>query len=188
MEPVIGLGTNAFDPEAVADATGADVVELAAVAATTFPLACPTTVAPDDIAAYIAANLSAERFAAYLSDPSRVVLAARDSDRILGYAILIHGVGDDPDVARAVRIRPATELSKIYVLPECHGSGVAAALIDTAVGRATTTGVRSMWLGVNQKNHRAQRFYAKHGFTTAGTRTFQLGMRTEADFVLTRSL
>jgi ribosomal protein S18 acetylase RimI-like enzyme len=188
VEPVIGFGPHTFGPYSVTDAPAADVGELAAVAATTFPLACPSTVASDDIATFIAANLSRDRFAGYLSDPSRVVLAARDDQRILGYAILIHGVGQDPDVARAVRIRPTTELSKIYVLPDSHGSGVAATLIDTAARRATATGARSMWLGVNQKNHRAQRFYLKHGFAVEGTKTFQLGTHTEADFVMVRAL
>ncbi len=185
---MIGLGPNSFDPVSVTEATDTDVGELAAVAAATFPLACPATVAPEDVAAFVAAQLSRDRFAEYLSDPSRVVLAARAGNRILGYAILIDGVGHDPDVARAVRVRPATELSKIYVLPDSHGSGVAAALIDTAVRRVTAAGALSMWLGVNQKNQRAQRFYLKNGFTVEGTKTFRLGRHIEDDFVMVRPL
>ena len=175
-------------PVSVTFAADIDLDELAEVAAATFPLACPPTSPPEDIAAFIAANLTRRRFAGYLGDPSRVVLAARGDGRILGYAILVRGVGDDPDVALAVTTRPAVELSKMYVLADRHGAGVSATLMDTAVRCAAETGARCLWLGVNQKNMRAQRFYAKHGFQVAGTRTFQLGAHTEHDFVMIRPL
>ncbi|TDO17393.1 N-acetyltransferase family protein [Mycolicibacterium sp. BK556] len=165
-----------------------DVDELAELAAATFPLACPPSVPPDDVAAFIAANLSRARFADYLADPSRTVLAARDGGRIVGYAILVDGIGQDPDVAHAVTVRPAVELSKIYVLAASHGSGASAALMATAVERATAAGARCLWLGVNQKNERAQRFYAKHAFTVAGTKTFPMGAHIEQDFILVRPL
>ncbi|WP_246227390.1 GNAT family N-acetyltransferase [Mycolicibacterium helvum] len=179
---------NSFDRHELGDATATDVDELADLAAATFPLACPPSAPPEDVAAFIGANLSAQRFVDYLADPSRIVLAARDGGRLVGYAILIEGVGEDPNVAAAVTMRPAVELSKIYVLADSHGSGVAAALLSTAVDRASATGARCLWLGVNQRNERAQRFYTKNGFSIAGTKTFQLGAHTEHDFVMVRPL
>ncbi|MEZ0049560.1 ribosomal protein S18 acetylase RimI-like enzyme [Mycobacterium sp. MAA66] len=171
----------------VIQAGSADLTELAAVAATTFPLACPPSAPPEQIAAFIAANLTEEHFAGYLGDPDRTVLVAR-ADQILGYAMLIQGVPDDADVQRAVPLRPAIELSKMYVLPEAHGTGAGDALMTTAIDHATACGALSLWLGVNQENQRAQRFYAKHGYTVAGTKTFRLGNRLEHDFVLVRPL
>ena len=50
----------------------AELPELAAVAARTFPLACPPSVHRENIAAFIDANLSEARFADYLADPDRV--------------------------------------------------------------------------------------------------------------------
>lgn len=172
----------------VRPAQAADVPELADVAAATFPLACPPSSAPDDIAAFIAGNLSADRFDAYLRDPERAVFVARDEARILGYTMLIRGVADDADVQRAVPERPAVELSKCYVLPDVHGGKVAATLMDASVGFARGLGARCVWLGVNQENQRAQRFYRKHGFEISGTKTFPLGGRIESDYVLVRSL
>jgi len=161
---------------------------LAGAAARTFPLACPPSVTPANIAAFVDANLSAVRFAEYLSDPQRLILTASQDGRIVGYAMLIRGVGDDPDVQRVVRARPAVELSKMYVLPDNHGSGVSTALMDAALAAAADWGGGCVWLGVNQKNIRAQRFYKKCGFTVNGTRTFQLGGRTESDYVMVRPL
>ncbi|MGA8331462.1 MAG: GNAT family N-acetyltransferase [Mycobacterium sp.] len=159
----------------VAPAEPADVAELAAVAADTFPLACPPSVAPADIASFIDANLSDTRFAEYLSDPQRTILIARQDDRIVGYTMLIRGAEDD-----------RAELSKMYVLPAQHGSGVATALMDAALVAVAEWRAECVWLGVNQKNERAQRFYAKSGFAVSGTRTFQLGAHAEHDYVMVR--
>ncbi len=176
MEPVTRIATT----------DSVDAAELAAVAARTFPLACPPSVAPSDIASFIDANLSPARFADYLADPQRVIITTGDQDRITGYAMLISGVSDDPDVQRAVHIRPAVELSKMYVLPAHHGSGAAVALMDAALSAAAGRGAGCVWLGVNQQNQRAQQFYRKHGFTVSGNRSFQLGGHTESDYVMVR--
>jgi ribosomal protein S18 acetylase RimI-like enzyme len=152
------------------------VDELAAVAARTFPLACPPSVAPEDIAAFVEANLSELRFIEYLADPQRLILTAKQDDRIVGYAMLIRGGGGDDRV----------ELSKMYVLPAQHGSGVSTLLMDAALAAAADWDARCVWLGVNQKNERAQRFYRKSGFTVNGTRTFHVGAGIEHDYVMAR--
>lgn len=150
--------------------------DLAAVAAQTFPLACPPATAPEDIASFIDANLSAERFTEYLADPDRAVITAARGGRIIGYAMVIRDGAD------------SAELSKIYVLPEHHGTGAAAALMELSVATAEKWGAHRVWLGVNQANQRAQRFYAKHGFTVNGTRTFRVGARLENDYLMVREL
>lgn len=159
----------------VATTDSVDVQQLSAVAALTFPLACPPSIAPENIASFVDTHLSAARFTEYLADPQRVVLIAQHDGRIIGYAMLIRD-GD------------AAELSKIYVTVDHHGTGVATALMDLAVATAEEWHVRRVWLGVNQANQRAQRFYTKSGFTIGGTRTFQVGTGRESDFVMVREL
>jgi GNAT superfamily N-acetyltransferase len=175
-------------PIDVTAAVVTDVPELADVAAQTFPLACPPSVTTDDIAAFIDENLSEQRFRDYLADPDRLVLAGREHGRMVGYAMLIRGVPDDDDVQRAVTLRPAIEVSKLYVLPDSHGAGVSAALMNAALNWAREQNVRAVWLGVNQQNRRAQRFYGKHGFTISGTKTFRLGAGVENDYVMVRPI
>ena len=170
----------------VTSATAAELPELADVAAATFPLACPPSVTAENVAAFIAENLTQSHFAGYLTDPGRLVLVARRDGRMIGYAMLVRGLPDDESVQRAVTIRPAVEISKMYVLPDNHGGGVSAALMSEALNRAPGLDAKSVWLGVNQNNQRAQRFYAKHGFTINGTKTFRLGTRIESDYVMVR--
>lgn len=149
-------------------------------------MACPPSIPPENIASFIAANLTPARFAEYLADPQRAILTAYHEGLIVGYAMLIRGVSDDADVQRAVRIRPAAELSKMYVLPDRHGCGVATALMSRTLATAQDWGMAGVWLGVNQANQRAQRFYIKSGFTISGTRTFQVGAGRESDYVMVR--
>jgi ribosomal protein S18 acetylase RimI-like enzyme len=176
-------------PVQVSAATDSDLIELAEVAALTFPLACPPSTATDDIDDiddFIAATLSPQRFGEYLADPDRLVLIAVAADRIVGYTMLVRGAEIDPGVESSLEARPAVELSKMYVLPDWHRHGVGAALMRAGIAWAEADGARAVWLGVNQANHRAQRFYRKHGFGTVGVRTFRLGNAVENDFVMVR--
>ncbi|MEI6252277.1 MAG: N-acetyltransferase [Mycobacteriaceae bacterium] len=172
----------------VRPACDGDAAELAEVAAATFPLACPASTDPGDITAAIAGTLSPQRFAEYLADPQRVILVATDDGRIVGYTMLIRGIGEGPDIAASVRQRPAVELSKMYVLAAHHGSGPSDQLMQSGIAWATDSGAAAIWLGVNRKNQRAQRFYRRYGFRVTGTRRFRLGESYEDDFVMVRPI
>lgn len=56
------------------------------------------------------------------------------------------------------------ELSQLFVSPEAHGSGVAAALIADAEARLAEHGVETAWLACAIGNDRAARFYEKSGW------------------------
>ncbi|WP_394554645.1 GNAT family N-acetyltransferase [Agromyces sp. MMS24-JH15] len=170
-------------------ATDADVDALVALAEETFPLACPPSSKPESIAAFIAEHLSAQRFVDYLGDADRAVLVAVDADEtLLGWAMLVAGEPSDADVAAAVTARPTIELSKFYTRRATHGAGVSGPLMQAVVDVAAATGAETAWLGVNEENARAIRFYEKHGFVRVGTKRFRLGERLEHDFVLERPL
>jgi ribosomal protein S18 acetylase RimI-like enzyme len=159
---------------------------LARLAALTFPLACPPHTTDEAKAAHIARHLGEDSFARYLADGTRALFVAETDTDLVGYTMLVEGEPDDADVARVVITRPTAELSKVYVHPDHHGAGVAAALVAATVGEALARGAASVWLGVNQENERANRFYEKSGFALVGTKRFQVGDRFEDDFVRER--
>jgi ribosomal protein S18 acetylase RimI-like enzyme len=163
-------------------ATPADAPALASVAAATFALACPPGTTQANIALFIETSLSEQSFEGYLSSHVHRLWLAEDGEPV-GYAMAVHGEPTDPDIQSAVAVRPTLELSKIYVRESHHGSGVAQALMDAAISEAAGSGAVSVWLGVNQQNVRANRFYEKQGFVLRGTRFFQVGDSTEADYV-----
>ena len=173
---------------AVREATQDDAALLHRIAAETFPLACPADTPLESIEAFIAQNLAEASFADYLRDPSRELFVAEVDGDVAGYAMVVHDVPTDADVVASVTIRPTSELSKLYVRAAHHGGGVAPALVDAVVDAANTRGSLSVWLGVNDENVRANRFYEKSGFVTVGTKRFRLGERIESDFVRERPL
>src|SRR5690554_3638333 len=97
--------------------------------------------------------------------------------------MLVFGEPADPGIAAAVSGRPTVELSKVYVLPGLHGSGTSATLMAATMDAARARGVASVWLGVNQQNLRANRFYEKSGFGQVGVKKFRVGDEVHDDFV-----
>jgi ribosomal protein S18 acetylase RimI-like enzyme len=173
-------------------ANTADAATLHAVAAATFALACPPTTTRESIDAFIATNLSTERFAGYLADPDRDLLLVVDGDgepgteSAVGYSMIVYGEPADQDVASAITVRPSAEISKVYVMADYHGVGAAAQLMAASLAAARARGSAAAWLGVNEANGRANRFYAKSGFEIVGTKRFLLGDTYEDDYVRER--
>ena len=165
-----------------------DAALLHRLAAATFALACPPHTTLEAIEDFIATTLSEASFAAYLVDPERALFVAEDAAVAAGYTMILFGEPKDADAAAAITVRPTAELSKIYVLERHHGQGVAPALMERSLEAARERGARGMWLGVNQENERANRFYEKSGFATVGTKRFLVGDRYEDDFVRERAL
>lgn len=169
-------------------ATANDAGALAGLAALTFPLACPPSSSPEDVAAHLAGTLSERHFEGYLADPEVTILVIDVDGALLGYSLLVDRPARDPDVTASLTLLPSTELSKCYVHPDHHGLGAAAELMRASVQAAADAGSAGMWLGVNNENGRAVRFYEKSGFRKVGTKTFTVGTSLEHDFVMQRPL
>ncbi|WP_104180945.1 N-acetyltransferase [Arthrobacter sp. B0490] len=172
----------------ISRATTDDAAALAACAAVTFPLACPADSRPEDVQQHIATHLSAERFAALAELPGHTMLCIRADGGIAGWSMVVLDQPTDTDVLAALSISPVVELSKFYVHPDHHGRGSASALMAATLELAAASGLPGVWLGVNQENARAIRFYEKHGFGRVGTKRFRLGDRFEDDFILQQAL
>ncbi len=71
----------------------------------------------------------------------------------------------------------ASELQRLYVLPEYHGQGVAAALMDN---------VLAFLHPAPEHNTRARRFYTRYGFEVCGTFIYQVGDVIDHDLIMRR--
>jgi ribosomal protein S18 acetylase RimI-like enzyme len=169
-----------------ADAADADLLH--DLAARTFALACPPGALQANIDAFVDTHLSAASFRGYLSDADRILLIAAADGEPVGYSMLVRGPITDPDVAAVVDEKVSIELSKFYLAADRHGSGVAAPLMTATLAEAAATGADYCWLGVNQFNDRAARFYAKHGFEVIGEKRFLVGDEWHDDHIRLRRL
>jgi ribosomal protein S18 acetylase RimI-like enzyme len=167
----------------IRQATADDAALLHELAAATFALACPPGTLQSSIDDFVAKNLSIANFESYLADPERDLFIASADEVPAGYTMIVHAEPTDPDVTAAVTTRPTSELSKVYVLAGHHGTGLAAELVRVTVEAARARGAASVWLGVNNENAKANRFYEKQGFVNVGTKHFLVGDKLEDDFV-----
>ncbi|RDB45722.1 GNAT family N-acetyltransferase, partial [Tsukamurella tyrosinosolvens] len=103
-----------------------EAAAVAALAARTFPLACPPTLPREHVAAFVATHLSEAEFDRHLADPAHRVLVVDGPGGPVGYALVLHGAHDEGP--EALRGAPSAYLSKLYVDPDHHGGGVARAL------------------------------------------------------------
>ena len=134
---------------------------------------------PADLAAFLHDWMPVAKAAAQIADPAYAIRIARDAAGIVGYIKL--GPLDfalpagEPDPA------DASELHHLYVLARAQGAGVAQALMDWALAEARARGARRIYLSVFVDNHRAQRFYARHGFYEVGSHIFMVGNTADDD-------
>lgn len=161
----------------------ADTTLLAELGARTFAETFAAENAPEDMAAYTAASFSLERLTAELTDPLSIFFIAEVEGRAAGYAKMHPG-----EVAEGVAGRKPVELVRLYVAQAWLGRGVGPALMQRCIDEAREIGFQTIWLGVWERNHRAQAFYRKWGFSEVGEHIFQLGSDPQRDIVMQRPL
>jgi len=173
-----------------------EAAAVAEFARETFPLACPDFLTEEDIQAFMDTHLTEAEFARMLADADdhRILVAQvrGGEEPLIGYTLTVLGGPDGmpAEMVRRGRVElGAAYLSKCYVSPEWHGSGVSGALLERAVADVAARGRNSqVALGTNIANKRARNFYRRHGFSLAGRRTFMVGEVANIDDVLVRNL
>ena len=138
---------------------------------------------PEDMASYLSQTFSPDRQLGEIRDPARTIEIARIHGEPVGFLHLLSGPAD-PAVTGS---RPI-ELLRLYVDARFHGKGIGAALMDRCLQLARDLGYETLWLGVWERNFRAQAFYQKYGFSKVGTHGFKLGSDLQTDWILSRSL
>jgi ribosomal protein S18 acetylase RimI-like enzyme len=162
-----------------------DAPALAELAAVTFPLACPPYHTPENIALHLAEVLSEDSFDEYATEVDDYALfVAQANGKLVGFSLLDCLACDDDVVEPMLKASlPSMELSKVYVHPDAHGSGVAQALFEACQAEARDREAASLWLTVWRENARALRFYEKNGFSPLGERLYPVGDLVDHDLV-----
>jgi ribosomal protein S18 acetylase RimI-like enzyme len=170
---------SAAEPFGLRDAVPADAAALAEFGARTFREAFEADNTTEDMNGYLQAAFSESRQRREIEDPAIDTLILANAEHWLGFAQLRAG-----QLPQGVPEQGSIELWRFYVDRPWHGQGVARALMDGAKERGRRRGARSMWLGVWERNARAQAFYRKHGFVHVGRKVFVVGSDPQTDDVL----
>jgi len=159
--------------------TPADAAPLAELAATTFRDTFARDNRPEDLALHLTRSYGLAQQTAELANPAITTFLAFVDGQLAGYAQL--RPGDPPAV---VGPGPAIELWRFYVAHAWHGRGVAQKLMEAVTSTANSQAAITLWLGVWERNERAQAFYRKVGFEDIGAQAFVLGRDEQTDRVM----
>lgn len=132
-----------------------------------------------DLAKYICEAFAPEKIAAEIADENSTFFIIYCDGKGVGYAKLRANSKAD-----CIADENSIELQRIYILEHVFGKGVGEAMLAHCLQTARDRGFSTLWLGVWERNFRAQRFYEKHGFRRVGSLTFPYGETVGTNFVL----
>jgi ribosomal protein S18 acetylase RimI-like enzyme len=138
---------------------------------------------PENMQAYLATAFTLPQLQSELSDRQASFLLCEAAGKLVGYAKLL--ADEPPD---CVTGEDPIELVRFYIDQSWHGSGLAATLMELCLSEAKQRGFRTMYLGVWEKNLRAQAFYRKWNFSRAGEHVFYMGDDPQIDWWMTRAI
>ena len=145
---------NLYQPEIKINLADQSHIEaLVGIISSTFHLSCPKESSRDLQAIYITKHFSKDTFSRLVASEHSVVWVALDNTQPITLAAL-----EKKTNASAV-------LSKLYVLPEYHGLGIATMLCNALLKQAKHSGFKTLRLYVYSGNWKAIAFYEKLGFT-----------------------
>lgn len=164
-------------------ATVDDAAALAEFGARTFFETFAADNTPEDMRLHLASAWRPELQRAEILDASKITLLACAGETLAGFAQLLttHAPACVPTV------RPI-EVLRFYVDKPWQGQGLARQLMEAVEAEARQLGARELWLGVWERNERAQAFYRKCGFRKVGTQIFVVGTDPQTDHVMLREL
>lgn len=160
-----------------------DAKLLAELGAQTFVETFAEENAAEDMAAYLAASFSLERLTEELTDPLSIFFIAEVEGQAAGYAKIHPG-----EALAGAEGHKTIELVRLYVSQQWLGRGVGQALMQRCLDEARARRFEIIWLGVWERNHRAQAFYRKWNFHEVGEHIFQLGSDPQRDILMQRAI
>jgi len=163
------------------DATRADLSAIDCVFRTSFCETFAHLYRPEDLADFLG-KFTPQAWAEEFSDPRYRFRVAEDEGEVVGYVKL------GPSALPIDTPRRAIELRQIYVLKNHHGSGLARALTKWAIDEVRDQGFEELYLTVYKDNHRARRFYDRHGFEVVGPYAFMVGSQADEDIIMRKIL
>jgi GNAT superfamily N-acetyltransferase len=161
-----------------------DIAALAQLSSETFVETFGTLYSEADLSAFLESSYSHAAIAAELDNPLRRYRVADQGGRLTGYCKIAFENTLDFEIAG----RRAMELKQIYLRGDSQGSGIANAFMQWVDDEAAAFGADNILLSVFSGNARAQRFYARHGYTHIADTVFMVGEQADHEFIFSKTL
>ena len=142
---------------------------------------------PAELAGFLA-DATEERFRLACEAPDQAVMLGEAEDGTpLGYCAL--GPYDlEGHIPELLAGRRWWMLRQLYLAEAAKGTGLAHALMEWALTESRERGMQDIYLTVWIENHRARRFYDRHGFHEVGKYPYVVGNTVDDDRILRLTL
>jgi diamine N-acetyltransferase len=156
---------------------------LVVLASVTFYEAYFETDDQKDIANYIVRKYSLEQIETELADKNSTFFIVEINGKAVGFAKL-----RENSKPECLKDENSIELHRIYLIERVWRKGIGRDLIEKCLSEAKRNGYESMWLGTWEENVKAQKFYAKLGFTKVGEFQYDYESKIATNFILVKKV
>ena len=160
-----------------------DIKKLQTIAKQTFTETFGSQNTAEDLAKFLNEEYDFNKLKSEVADPESFYYFCYFNDELAGYLKLnIGSAQTESDYPEAL------EIQRIYVLQKYQGQKIGLSMMQHAIEVAKKIKKSQVWLGVWEKNLKAQAFYRKSGFEKVGSHDFVLGDDIQTDYILVKEL
>lgn len=160
-----------------------DLPALVLLARQTFEDSFAADNTPENMAWYLEQAFTIDKITAEIDEPGSQYFVAEKDRRLVGYARV-----RESDEVKNVLTESSLELQRIYVDKNSQGLRVGVSLLQACIDYARTNRCSWLWLGVWERNFKAQEFYKKWGFEKFGEHVFQMGDDPQTDWLMKKRI
>ncbi len=118
-------------------------------------------------------------------DPSNQFFIADHRGDPAGFFKIIFNSDEDHSQLKNYR---CLQLERIYILKKYQGLGIARLMLEQVTNIAREHSFEIIWLGVWEKNEKANKIYEHWGFEKFGSHIFNLGGDLQTDFLMKKKV
>lgn len=161
----------------------AEVEDLATLAKQTFRETFAHDNTEEQLQGYFEEAYALPVLTAELENPESATYFIQADGKVAGYLRVNWG-----NAQTEQELEDAFEIQRLYVLREFQGLGLGKQLFEFALDLAEQSGATWAWLGVWERNFKAQSFYARYGFERFSQHHFPVGDKIDTDWLLKKKL
>ncbi len=157
--------------------------ELREVAISSYHDAFASFNTPENMEAYFSGSYNLTTLNREFTEPDSKLFLACQDEKMVGFSRL----RESNEVADLLGMN-GVELQRLYVLTEVQGKSVGKLLMEASLHYAKEKRYDWLWLGVWERNFKAQNFYSKWGFEKFSEHVFWMGDDAQTDWLLKKKL
>lgn len=128
---------------------------------------------------YLETAFSNNKLTEEINNPDSYFYLIQENEQAIGYLKLNFNRAQTE-----IKNDNCVEIERIYVLKEYHGKNIGKILLDKSIEIAKLENKEFIWLGVEDRNYRAVKFYQKNGFIEFDKHIFKFGEELQTDIMM----